>query len=423
MTFNRADILLPKFSTDSEEMKKWSTVACDQYTSEPEYWNAVSAYVGDAASTLKITVPEIYLNDADIEDRIKETNSVMKQYMNENIFAEYKDTYVFVERTLANGAKRLGVVGVVDLEDYDFSADSQSKIRATEGTVISRIPPRLKVRSDATVELPHIMLLIDDDKCDIIESNADVTDSFEKLYDFDLMQNSGHIKGYKMSEDACRRLDEKLAHLGEQDVFDNKYNVKGKSPLVFAMGDGNHSLATAKTHYENLKAEIGDDAAKASKARYALCELVNLHDKSLVFEAIHRVIFGLSGEEFLKKFEKEYDVSYNGDDNGQHFVFVCGGEAKTVVVKNSKEYLTVATVQKFIDGYIAENGGEVDYIHGEDVVQKLCADSSNFGIIFDAMDKSDLYKSVILDGALPRKTFSMGDACDKRFYLEARGIK
>ncbi len=423
MTFKRADILLPRFSADSEKMKKWSTVACDQYTSEPEYWNAVSADVGDAPSTLKITVPEIYLNDADIEDRIKKTNSVMKQYIGEDIFAEYKDTYVFVERTLANGAKRLGIVGAVDLEDYDFSSDSQSKVRATEGTVISRIPPRLKVRSDALVELPHIMLLIDDDKCDIIESNADIKDSFEKLYDFDLMQNSGHIRGYKMSEDASRRLDEKLARLGEQDVFDNKYNVKGKSPLVFAMGDGNHSLATAKTHYENLKAEIGVDAAKESKARYAICELVNLHDKSLVFEAIHRVVFDADGNDFLKKLEEEYDISYNGDENGQHFVFVCGGESKTVVVKNPKEYLTVATVQKFIDSYIAENGGEVDYIHGEDVVHKLCADTLNFGIIFDAMDKSDLYKSVILDGALPRKTFSMGDACDKRFYLEARGIK
>ncbi len=423
MTFKRADIMLPKFSADSEKMKKWSVVACDQYTSEPEYWNTVSEDVGDAPSTLKITVPEIYLNDVDIEDRIKNTNSVMKQYIDEDMFTEYKDTYVFVERTLANGAKRLGIVGVVDLEDYDFSADSQSKIRATEGTVISRIPPRLKVRCDALVELPHIMLLIDDDKCDIIESKADITDSFEKLYEFDLMQNSGHIKGYKMSEDASHRLDEKLARLGEQEVFDNKYGVKDKSPLVFAMGDGNHSLATAKTHYENLKAEIGADPAKASKARYALCELVNLHDKSLVFEAIHRVIFGADGKDFLDKFAKEYDISYNSDDIGQRFVFVCDGQTKTVVVKNPKEYLTVATVQKFIDSYIAENGGEVDYIHGEDVVHKLCADSSNFGIIFDAMDKSDLYKSVILDRALPRKTFSMGDACDKRFYLEARGIK
>lgn len=423
MTFKRADILLPKFSVDSEKMKKWSVVACDQYTSEPEYWTEVSAVVGDSPSTLKLTVPEIYLSDADIEDRIKKTNGTMSRYMQEDIFAEYKNTYVFVERTLANGAKRLGIVGMVDLEDYDYAADSQTKIRATEGTVISRIPPRLKVRCDALIELPHIMLLIDDDKCEIIEPNSDITDSFEKLYDFDMMQNSGHITGYKMSEEASCRLDEKLTALGETDAFNKKYGVEKTSPLIFAMGDGNHSLATAKTHYENLKAEIGIDAAKASLARYALCELVNLHDKSLEFEAIHRVVFGASGEDFLKKFETEYEVSYDETASGQKFVFVYDGQTKTVTVKNPKEYLTVATVQKFLDAYVADFGGEIDYIHGEDVVNKLCADKSNFGIIFDAMDKADLYKSVILDGALPRKTFSMGEACDKRFYIEARKIR
>lgn len=423
MTFQRADILLPKFSKDGEAMKKWSVVACDQYTSEPEYWNQVSDFVGDAPTALNLVVPEIFLNDDDIEDRIRKTNAVMDEYVQNQLFEEYKNTYIFVVRTLQNGVKRLGIVGCVDLEDYDFSSDSETKIRATEGTVISRIPPRLKVRCDATVELPHIMLLIDDAEKNIVEANLGFIDSFEKVYDFELMQDSGQIAGYKMTEAACEMLDKKLKELDDIELFNKKYGVQKESSLIYAMGDGNHSLATAKTHYENLKKELGEDVAKKLPARYALCELVNLHDDSLVFEAIHRVVFDCDGASFMDAFQKEYQISFDEAAAGQKFVFVFNGEKKTVTVTNPKEYLTVATVQKFLDQYISENGGEIDYIHGEDVVCKLCENSANFGILFDAMDKGDLYKSVILDGALPRKTFSMGDACDKRFYTEARKIK
>ena len=423
MAFKKADILLPSFSNDSEKMKKWSVVACDQYTSEPLYWEEVEGFTNGAKSTLNLTVPEIYLNDDDIEDRIKRTNLSMKEYIEENVFTEYKDSFIYVERTLRNGVKRLGIIGMVDLEEYDYSQGSKTKIRATEGTVVSRIPPRLKVRQDAPIELPHIMLLIDDEKCDIIEPNEKIKDTFTKVYDFDLMQNSGHIAGYKMSDEASKVLSDKLNALSDIDAFNKKYGVNEASPLVYAMGDGNHSLATAKANYENLKKEIGEEKAKNTPARYALCELVNLHDKSLVFEAIHRVIFNASGEEFLKALETEYDVSYDESAKGQSFVFVYGGETKKVTVTNPTEYLTVATVQKMLDSFVASVSGEIDYIHGEDVVLNLCEDKNNFGIILDAMDKADLYKSVILDGALPRKTFSMGDACDKRFYTEARKIK
>lgn len=423
MTFQRADILLPKFSNDSNAMKKWSVVACDQYTSEPEYWKQVAELVGDAPSALNLVVPEIFLNDDDIEERIKTTNKVMEEYVQDQLFEERKNTYIFVVRTLQNGVKRLGIVGCVDLEDYDFAADSKSKIRATEGTVISRIPPRLKVRCDASIELPHIMLLIDDAEKDIVEANLNLVDSFEKVYDFELMQNSGRITGYQMSDEACEILDQKLKALDNTDAFNAKYDVNEKTPLIYAMGDGNHSLATAKTHYENLKKELGEEIAKKSPARYALCELVNLHDDSLVFEAIHRVVFGCDGAAFMDAFQREYQISFEPDAKGQKFVFVFDGEQRTVVVTNPKEYLTVATVQKFLDHFVSENGGEIDYIHGEDVVCKLCEQKENFGILFEAMDKGDLYKSVIVDGALPRKTFSMGDACDKRFYTEARKIK
>jgi len=423
MVFKRADILLPEFSKDSEKMKKWSVVACDQYTSEPEYWQDVSEITEGAKSTLNLTIPEIYLNDEDIDKKIENINLNMKKYIEDGTFTEYKNTYVYVERTLANGVKRLGIIGMVDLEDYDYNKGSQTKIRATEGTVISRIPPRLKVRTDALIELPHIMMLIDDEKCEIIENNEKIKDSFEKLYDFELMKNSGHIAGYKMSDEAADILDKKLSALDDINSFNKKYSVNKTSPLIYAMGDGNHSLATAKAYYENLKNEIGGEKAALTPARYALCELVNLHDKSLEFEAIHRVVFDLNGEEFLKAFGKEFDLSFDENAVGQSFKFVYNGKSTKVTVLNPKEYLTVATVQKFMDSYIEKNGGEVDYIHGEDVVLKLCEDNKNFGIILEAMDKSDLYKSVILDGALPRKTFSMGEACDKRFYTEARKIK
>lgn len=421
MAFMRADILLPKFSDDDKKMNRWSVVACDQYTSEPDYWKEVGAITKDAHSTLFLTVPEIFLNDEDIEDRIKNTNLTMKNYMENNVFTEYKNSYIFIERILRNGVKRLGIVGMVDLEEYDFSPASKTKIRATEGTVVSRIPPRLKVRQDAPVELPHIMLLIDNENCDIIEPNAKITDSFEKIYDFDLMQNSGHITGYKMSDAAADELDKKLAALSDIDAFNQKYGTNEASPLVYAMGDGNHSLATAKTYYENLKKEIGDDA-KSSPARYALCELVNLHDSSLVFEAIHRVVFDADGDAFLKALEAEYNVNYEESAVGQSFIYVHDGTQKKVTITNPTEYLTVATVQKALDEFVANKNSEIDYIHGEDVVLNL-SNANNFGIIFDAMDKSDLYKSVIIDGALPRKTFSMGDACDKRFYIEARKIR
>jgi len=423
MAFMRADILLPKFSNVPDKMNKWSVVACDQYTSEPEYWEQVNALTNGEKSTLYLTIPEIYLNDKDIDKRIKNTNARMDEYVEKEVFEEYKNSYIFIERTLKNGAKRLGIVGMADLEEYDYSKDSKTKIRATEGTVVSRIPPRLRVRKDALIELPHIMLLIDDIECDIVESNEKITDTFKKVYDFDLMQNSGRITGYVMSDEAAAMLDKKLKKLSNLDDFNKKYGVNESSPLVYAMGDGNHSLATAKAYYENLKEEIGEEKAKLSPARYALCELVNLHDKSLVFEAIHRVIFNASGDDFLKALEEKYTVSYDEDAKGQSFVLVNCGKQQKVTITDSKEYLTVATVQKSLDEFVKKAGGEIDYIHGEDVVVNLCKDSKNFGIIFDAMDKADLYKSVILDGALPRKTFSMGDACDKRFYTEARKIK
>ncbi len=421
MTFSRTNILLPH-DRSLEAMRKWSIVACDQYTSERSYWQSTADFVGDAPSALHLIVPEVYLNDDDIDKRIGDISQTMKAYLDSGVFDEIKNSYIYVERTLANGAVRRGIVGAVDLEDYDYSPQSQTKIRATEGTVVSRIPPRLAVRMRANIELSHIMMLIDDRDCDIIESNSAHKGEFEKLYDFELMHNSGKIVGYRMSDEAADMLDRRLAQLEDADGFEKKYGIKGKSPLVFAMGDGNHSLATAKAYYEYVKQTIGEDAARISPARYALCELVNLHDESLVFEAIHRVVFGADAAEFVSEFEKEFDISYDDDAKGQSFYLVTADGKRKMTVTNPREVLTVATVQGFIDRYIESHGASVDYIHGEDVVKKLCAEGGNVGIILNAMNKNDLFRSVILDGALPRKTFSMGDACDKRFYVEARVI-
>lgn len=422
MIFKPADILLPEFCKKSEKMTKWSVVACDQYTSEPEYWTGTDSLVGDEPSALRLIVPEIYLNDEDIDSRITDVNQYMKGYISEGVFSEYKDTYIYVERTQANGAVRRGIVGCVDLEEYDYSPDSVSRIRATEGTVLSRIPPRLKVRTDAAVELPHIMMLIDDPDKDIIEYNSSCKDSFDKIYDFELMNNSGHIVGYRMSKDACDLLNKKLSSLEDVEGFNCKYGLDVCSPLVFAVGDGNHSLATAKAYFENVKKELGDKAMD-HPSRYALCELVNLHDDSLVFEAIHRVIFDTDAEKFMTELAEMYKISYDTSVSGHKIRIVIGEEVKDVVITDSDDCLAVGAIQKFIDGYCGRYECEVDYIHGEDVVMNLCSSGNNIGIILDAMDKNDLFKSVAYQGALPRKTFSMGDARDKRFYVEARKIK
>ena len=249
LPLKRANILLPK----DVDMTKWSVVACDQYTSEPEYWKEVEKEVGSSPSTLNLILPELYLEDTDIEDRIKKINKTMEEYLDESMFNEYKDTMIYLERTQKDGKVREGLMAMVDLEDYSYEKGSQTLIRATEKTVIERIPPRLKVRENASLELPHIMILIDDEKKNIIESLKDKVTSEDVVYDFDLMENGGHIKGYKLSDEVINGIESGLESLMDKDYFEKKYNVKNKGVLLFAMGDGNHSLATAKANYENLK--------------------------------------------------------------------------------------------------------------------------------------------------------------------------
>ncbi len=415
--FKRANILIPK----NVDMTKWSVVACDQYTSEPEYWKEVEEIVGDAPSTLRITLPEIFLEDADVDDKIAKINTTMKEYLDQDLFTELPNTMLYIERKQSDGRVREGLIGMIDLEDYSYEQGSSSLIRATEKTVIERIPPRLKVRDNAYLELPHIMILIDDDKKEIIENLKNEVTENDKVYDFDLMKKGGHITGYKLSDKSIDNVLNHLEALSNKENFEQKYNVHDKGVLLFAMGDGNHSLATAKTKYENLKKTMSEEEYLNHPARYALVELVNLHSDALEFEAIHRVIFDTDVNDLIDSLYKYYDINENGE--GQEFELVTESMDKKLYISNPKSNIVVGSIQMFLDEYLKNNKGKIDYIHGDDTTRTMGKEKGNVGILFKPMLKSELYKTVILDGALPRKTFSMGHSYDKRYYLEARKIK
>lgn len=415
--FKRGNILLPK----NTDMTKWSVVACDQYTSEPEYWNDVEKIVGDAPSTLKLTLPEIYLEDENVSERIAKINSNMKALLDEDFFNEYKDSMIYLERTQSDGKIREGLIGVVDLEAYSYEKGAETPIRATEKTVIERIPPRVKIRENAPLELPHIMILIDDDKKQIIENLKNKVSEDDIVYDFDLMKNGGHVKGYLLNEETMDEVDKGLKELADKEVFAKKYDVNNKEVLLFAMGDGNHSLATAKACYEKLKETMSEEEYLNNPARYALVELVNLHSPALEFEAINRVIFNTKPEKLLNSLKEYYQI--NKDGNGQEIEVITNDVDEKWYIENPKSNIAVGSIQIFLDEYLKNNEGKIDYIHGEETTKNLAKQSGNVGFIFEAMPKNELFKTVILDGSLPRKTFSMGHSYDKRYYLESRKIK
>ena len=415
--FHSADILLPKAGTD---MYKWSVIACDQYTSESEYWEQVSSIVGDAPSTLNLILPELYLEEEGVAGRIDAIHKTMDKYVSDGIFDEYRNAMVYVERVQSNGILRQGIVGAIDLEKYDFSKGSGSEVRATEATVIERIPPRIKVRQGAQLELPHIMILIDDPDNTVIEPLAGETSSMKKLYDTELMQNGGSIKGWLVDGAVQEKIDAALAALADPDIFNKKYGLDDSPVLLYAMGDGNHSLATAKEFYEQLKRENPGKDLSNHPARYALAEIVNLHSDALKFEAIHRLVYDVDCDDLLEKLSEALGLS--DAESSQYVITYCGGtEAKEYIHKQTSN-LSVGSLQNFLDSYIKAHGGKIDYIHGSDTVRSLARKHGGIGFILPDMDKSQLFPTVIKDGALPRKTFSMGHAEDKRFYMEARAI-
>lgn len=419
MVFTPADILLYNGKNPSD----FAVVACDQYTSEPEYWDRVEQQTAGKPSAAHLVFPEAYLKSWDFDGTIRGINASMKEYLEQGLFSEYPDALIYVRRTQRDGKVRCGLVGRVDLEEYDYSAGASSRIRATEGTVLERIPPRVRIRKDAPLELPHVMLLIDDRKKEIIEGLAARKDSFEKVYDFPLMENSGRLEGWLLPQEEKERISAGLALLGETAHFEATYGVSQKPVLQYAVGDGNHSLATARKCYLELCEQLGVESARQHPARWALVELVNLHDNSLVFEAIHRHVAAVQAADVMEKLALRYRLSDTPAEGAQKLAVVLPDGEKTVYITNPEKNLAVGSLQAFLDDYQKEYGGETDYIHGADVVRELVKTQGGIGFLLDPMDKNDLFCTVILDGALPRKTFSMGEACDKRFYFEARRIQ
>ncbi len=425
------DVYLPKSEID---LSKWAVIACDQFTSQPEYWNQVEMIVGNNPSTYHLILPEVFLEGMDEESRIQHTQNKMREYLRLGLFQKYEGI-ILVERTV-KGKTRSGIILALDLEKYDFHKGSQTLIRATEGTIIERLPPRMRIREGANLEFPHILVLIDDPDCTVIEPLTNRKDQLRKLYDFELMQGSGHIRGYGIDSAAEQaEVISALENLANPDHFKSRYNLEGDvGVLLFAMGDGNHSLATAKAIWEKMKHQVGPD----HPARYALVEIENVHDSGLEFEPIHRVVFNTKENpiEAMKNYWKEnveiiqgenqqeviYQVDHQEPDC-QQFGYVDQSGFYTVCISNPPTNLPVGTLQLFLDEWLKQGKAEkIDYVHGEAVTCSLGAKENNCGFYLPAMKKSELFPTVILDGALPRKTFSMGAAEEKRFYLEGRSI-
>ena len=408
-TFAPANILLPK----NVSFEKWAVIACDQFTSQPEYWKRVRENVGEAVSTLNLVFPEAELN-VDRAERIKSINENMAKYLAEDIFTEYKDAYVYVERTLKNGVVRKGIVGVIDLEQYDYNADSKSAIRATEQTVLERIPPRVEIRRNASMELPHVLLLCDDEKERIIEPLTAKKAELPKIYDFDLMEGGGHIAGYLLQGTEVDAINEAIAAY-EEDVL-KKYEVTGKAPMTYAVGDGNHSLATAKACYEELKEKCGAEEVANHPARFALVELENIYDEAQVFEPIHRLLTNVNVKELLTYLEVEIG------GNGTAIKWFANGEAGELKINDENGELPLEVIQVALDKYLKANAGEIDYIHGDETLEQLSQKENTIGFLMPNVTKNAFFENIVNNGVMPRKTFSMGEAEEKRYYLEGRRI-
>lgn len=411
-TFLPSDILIPQV----DSMEKWAVIACDQFSSQPEYWENVKKEIKNAPSALNLILPEVYLGTKQETKHIAAIRKTMDGYLQNNIFKTYSQAFIYVERTLGNSMIRRGLIGAVDLEDYSYTMDDHAKIRATEKTVMERIPPRMNIRYNAAIELPHVILLCDDLEQILMDSISEQKDQLPKLYDFDLMENGGHIAGWLVQGAAVEEFNRRLEQY--EQTIQEKYRDISDVPMVFAVGDGNHSLATAKACYERLKRTYPGKDFTSHPARYALVELENIHDSSQNFEPIHRILTGIDGKELLEQLREACCV-----ENGFPVRWCAGKEEGEIFLDLEKNQLAVEKLQMFLDDYLKEAGGEIDYIHGDDVLRKLAAKKNSIGFLLPAMGKDDLFPSVMANGVLPRKTFSMGHANEKRYYIEGRIIK
>ncbi|MCI8303404.1 MAG: DUF1015 domain-containing protein [Lawsonibacter sp.] len=419
LPFKPADILLPRDC----DLSLWSVIACDQYTSQPEYWQRVEERVGRAPSALRLILPESCLDGPSVETDIMETNNTMSRYLREGRFQVWPEAMIYMERTLSSGRVRRGLVGMADLAQYDYEPYSASAIRATEGTVMSRIPPRVAVRKNAPIELPHAILLADG--MDVICALSSRTKEMEKLYDFDLMEGGGHLRGWLLTQTHQEEIARALQAMKERADQD-------RGGFLFAVGDGNHSLAAAKECYERRKGLTEPVQWPDLPSRYALCEVVDLHDEALEFEPIHRVVFGVKPEELLDAMGRYYPDALRGRQLDQRvrsmaqcipFVYR-DGEGEFALL-HSASLTEAGALHDFLDQYLERNPrARIDYIHGETEARTLAEEREDaVAFLLPAMDKRELFPAIISHGALPRKTFSVGQAQDKRFYLEARKIR
>lgn len=404
-TLKPFDVLLP----DVAEPEKFAVVSCDQFTSQRDYWEKLAAEVGDAPSALKLIFPEVYLEDGDAKERIAAINATMQSYLDGGVFRTLKDSFVLVKRETAYGNTRLGIVAPVDLEEYSYVHPTEATIRATEGVVANRIPPRLAIRENAPIELPHVMLLIDDRDKSIIEPYYKKRGELEKLYDFDLNMNGGHLTGWRLD------AHEVMAKL---DVYAKK--VRGlygvDTDFVFAVGDGNHSLATAQAHWKNVRKGLSAEERENHPARFALVEIENLHCDGIVFEPIHRFVFGVDDADFVLYMS----TVLKGESRLK--MFTTNMEYSIAVNANNTE--AIAEVQDAIDAYVSSHpGASVDYIHGLENLHSVADSSDGVAVQMPCIEKAELFGYVAEHGNLCRKAFSMGEAEEKRYYFEAKKIR
>jgi len=399
--FSPTNILIP----ESVSLESWAVIACDQFSSERAYWERVRKNAGDKPSTLNMIIPEAYLEDIDEEKEIGKISSYMDEYLKSNIFREYKDSFIYVERTQPDGRVRKGIVGAVDLEEYDFTGVSAA-IRASEGTVLDRLPPRIRIRRAALLELPHIITFIDDKEATVIEPIAEIADGLPLAYDFDLMEGGGHIKGRVITGDDAENIMKAMQNLHE------------RNEMLMIMGDGNHSLAAAKVYWDELKKDLSDDEKETHPARRALVELNNVYDPAISFEAIHRVLFNIDADKFISDFK-------NAMPQGTDYTILWSMTDKTGEIGIKADCIgdMLTLMQDFIDKYISGTDTVVDYIHGDESTKKLSESERCVGLILPAMDKSDFFETVEKSGVFPRKSFSVGHAEDKRYYLECKIIR
>ena len=423
--FTAADILLPAAGVP---LDPWACIAVDQFTSQPEYWQRAEHLADGKPSTLHIVLPEAYLGTPQEAERLESIRRTMEEYR-KSVLTQKVHGYVYVERTQMDGTVRQGLVGAVDLDAYDYAKGSKPAIRPSESTVVERIPPRLKVRRGATLETPHVMMLADDADCTLIEPIGLIKNQLPPLYDGELMLGGGHLRGWAVEDPALiAGIDAALAALADPAAFARRWPAaKGQQPMVLAVGDGNHSLATAKAYWEELKPTLSEEQRRTHPARWCLAEVCNVHSPAIEIEPIHRVVFGVGAKELyaaLDAWDQQQGSSTTMSDQRLRLADAHGESA--VALANPPAPLTVGSVEAFLADFLpAHPGVTVDYIHGESTALALASDPAKpaTAILLPDFAKADLFKGVVLGGVLPRKTFSMGHAEEKRYYIECRRIK